>query len=380
MINSSSLLQSTLRESHKIATKATIMSANGVPLFTLAIIDGNVRVSSGNKYRRSADVKLSDPTGTLVPDELDDLLHPLSGNEIWLYRGAYLPTLGTTEYVQLGAFRIKDTEIMDSGSDLGITCKLIDRSLIVSRNRQIEPLVVAGGQSMGTLIKSVLDIKYPGIQYASDFTQTRPWVLTPSGLIDRTNDAWEILGKWARDAGLDLLFDNVGLCDLRPLPAGNPTADDIDWKVLEGSISPLLSVRKDLTADDTYNHVACYSQPTDGTTPVFGEAQIDDIRHPLSVTGPMGDIPFFYSSNMFTSSDQCIMVAQSLLYQHAGHTEHVHFNSLVNPCVESFDIVQAKRAKSKIDGIYSLDNITIPLTPLRAMECDTRERFLLDLV
>lgn len=377
MISSSAAFQNILRESHKIVTKAVIMTLNQ-PTFTLAIVDGNVRVDNGNKHRRTADVRLSDPTGTLVPSDLKDLLHPLSGNEIWLYRGAYIPSTGVEEYIQLGAFRIKDTEIMDSGADLGITCKLVDRSLKVVQARNTEPITIASGQSMGTIIKSVLDVKYPTIQYATDFTQVQPWITAPAALLDRAQDAWEVIAKWATDAGLDLLFNNKGQCDLRPLPGGNPAPDDVNWKVLEGSISPLLSLKKDLTSDNTYNHVVCYSQPTDNTTPVSGEAEITDPAHPLAVTGPMGDIPFFYSSNMFTSATQAQVVAQALLYQHAGHTEHIHFNSLVNPCLETNDIVQVKRAKSQVDAYYSLDNITIPLTALRAMECDTRERFLLD--
>jgi hypothetical protein len=377
MIPSTSKFQSIIRESHKVVTKAVVMTGNN-PTTTLTIVDGNVRVDSTNKFRRTADVKLSDPTGTLVPNELTDLLHPLSGNEIWLYRGAYVPSLGTEEYIHLGSFVIKNCEIQDSGENLGISVKLVDRALNVSRARFLEPYVVTSGQAMGTAIKNVLDARYPSVQYAVDFTTIRPWITAPAGVIDRAADTWEILSKWAKDGGLDLAFDHTGKCDLRLMPAGNPGPDDVDWKVIEGQLSPMLSLRKDLTSDNTFNHVVCYSQPTNNTTPVSGSASITDARHPLAITGPMGDIPFFYSSNMFTSAVQCQIVAQSLLYQHAGHTEHVHFNTLVNPCIEANDIVQVKRTKSKVDAYYSLDNITIPLTSVRSMECDTRERFLLD--
>jgi hypothetical protein len=378
MITSTSQFQQVIRESHKVVTKAVIMTGNN-PQFTLSIVDGNVKVyNCTNKFRRTADVKLSDPTGTLVPNELTDLLHPLSGNEVWLYRGAYVPSLGVEEYIQLGAFVIKDCEILDSGENLAISVKLYDRSLSVSRARILEPTVVASGTSMGTVIKNVLDVRYPKVKYGMDFTQVRPWITAPAGVIDRTSDPWEVLSKWACDAGLDLMFDNTGMLMLHPLPAGNPSSGDVNWKVIEGQLSPMLSLRKDLTQDNTYNHVMCYSQPTDGVTPVSGSAAITDNRHPLCVTGPMGDIPFFYQSNMFTSNEQCQAVAQSLLYQHAGHSEHVHFNSLVNPCLEAYDIVQVIRTKSKVNAYYSLDSATIPLTATRALECDMRERFLLD--
>src|SRR3954464_640707 len=145
MIPSSSQFQQIIRETHKVVTKAVIMTADN-PTFTLAIVDGNVKVDYTNKHRRTASVKLSDPTGTLVPNELTDLLHPLSGNEVWLYRGAYVPALGAEEYIQLGAFKIKDAEILDSGEDLSISVKLYDRSLAVARSRFQEPFVVTTGQ------------------------------------------------------------------------------------------------------------------------------------------------------------------------------------------------------------------------------------------
>lgn len=376
MISAEPELMNTLQESHKIATKAVV--TDGVnPVYELSIIDGNVRIDSTQKRRRTADVKLSDPTGSLVPNEITDLLHPLSGNEVWLYRGAYVPQLGRDSLCQLGAFRIVSGEITDSGSDLAITLKLEDRSYRVSRSRVTNPYTIGSGSLLYFALQYVIETAFPDVEYAVDFSNIQPTIAVPQLVVDRTSDPWDLPVKWARDAGLDLYFNNEGKLMLETWPQGDPNLDDLVWSFDEGELSTILSTRRDLTADDTYNHVVCYSQPTDGSTPVSGEAYVSDTNHPLRITGPMGDLPFYYSSNMFRDASQCILTAQALLYRHLGHTEHTHFNALVNPCLHDGDVVSVTRERSGIIGVYSLDKLTIPLTALRAMECDTRERFIL---
>lgn len=375
MINSSAEFQKVVKASHKVLAKAEVRNAAGTVLEVLKVNDGNVRINSANKHRRTADVKLSDPTGSLTPDALTSLLHPLSGNEVYLYRGAYVPGVGE-EYILLGVFPIKDTEIMDSGADLGITVKLIDRSLRLSNARNVQPLAIYPGAGVTSTIKLWAQLRYPSVQFKQDFDLIAPWYELNPGVIDRASDMLEVLTKFAKDIGYDLLFDNEGLMDLQPLPSGTPSAADVSWTVSEGETGTLLSIRKDLTQDDTYNHTVCYSQNTDGTAPVWAEAYESDPNHPLNIYGPIGDKPFFYSSGMFRTTEQCYAAASALLYKHLGHTEHIHFNNVVNPCVTDGDVAQITRAKSKIDNYYSLDNITIPLTAVRAMECDSRERFI----
>jgi hypothetical protein len=377
MISAEPELMNTLQQSHKVATKAVVVANQKDPIFELSVIDGNVRNDSTQKFRRTADAKLSDPTGSLVPRDLTDLLHPLSGNEVFLYRGAYVPELGRDSLCQVGAYRIVGSEITDSGSDLAITIKLADRGYRVSRSRVTQPLTYSSGSLLWSVLEDLLTLRYPDIEFGVDFSTVRPTLTVPDSVIDRTDDPWEMAVKWARAAGLDLYFDHQGMVFLDALEQGDPKIDDVVWNFDEGALSTVLSTRRNLTADDTYNHVVCYSQPTDGTTPVWGEAFISDTDHPLNIYGPMGDIPFFFSSNMFRDSAQCVMTAQALLYSHLGHTEHVHFNALVNPCLHDGDVVSVTRERSEILGYFSLDNLTIPLTAKRAMECDTRERFIL---
>lgn len=379
MISASEELMTTLQESHVVATKAVVMNGND-PIMELDIVDGNVTIDSAAKNRRTANVKLSDPTGNLVPKEITDALHPLAGNEVWLYRGAFVPAFDDTEMCQMGCFAIKDGEIVDSGSDLAITLKLVDRSFVVSRRRVKEPIVYTSGPALCFALYANFYNYYPEVKYANNFLDVRPWIIAPNTKIDRGADIWDTSVKWALDAGLDLYFNNMGELVLEPLPAANPVAEEVVWQFEEGEASTLLSTRKDLTVDDTYNHVICYGQASDGTPPVWGEAMVTDTRHPLSIYSHMGDVPFFYSSPMFTTPEQCTVVAQSLLYKHLGHTEHIHFNALVNPCLDDGDLVTVARERTAISDYFTLDKLTIPMTAMRAMECDTRERFILDSV
>lgn len=377
-VHTSAQLQRVLKESHAVATKCTVIENMKDPLVDLNIIDGNVHVNTANKIRRTAEVKLSDPTGNLVASDINDLLHPLSGNEVVLRRGAFVPDFNAPEYCHQGYYIIQAFEVIDSGSNLDISLTLADRSYAISRARSIDTMVISGSVSLGTQIKNVLDVRWPHNMYANDFTAVRPWILAPAGVINRTDDVWEICTKWATDAGLDLRFDPHGMLELKEMPNSTPGVDEVAWEYVEGVTCTMLSIRRNVTQDNTYNHVVCYSQPTDGTTPVSGEAKVTDPDHPLNVNGPMGDIPFFYSSNTFTSAQQCITVAQSLLYKHLGHTEHIHFNALAQPCLEENDVVRIKRAVAGVDTYVTLENFTLPLTGLRAMEIDARDRFVLD--
>lgn len=374
MISSSAAFQRTIRESHEMITKAVVTSGDQARQ-QLDIVDGNVRIKATNKFRRTADIRLSDPTGDLTPSELNDLLHPLSGNEVLLYRGARIASEKRDEYIQLGRFRIKDTEIMDSGGSLGITIQLVDLALRISQFRTVEPVTVASGTPIGTAIQDMITAKHSWVTFANDFTQVRPWITLPALVVDRATDEWELFQKWATDGGLDLFFDNEGQLVLQPGLSGEPGLGEVVWEFAEGELSTLLSLRRDLTIDNTYNYVMVYGQNTDGTPPVFwGTAVVGD--HPLSTSGPLGTIPFFYSSALMKTVEQCEAVGSALLWKHLGHTEHVHFNSLVNPCLDGLDVCRVIRARSKVDSFYSLDNLTIPLVSVRAMECDTRERFI----
>jgi hypothetical protein len=254
--------------------------------------------------------------------------------------------------------------------------KLVDRSLHLSRARNVQPLAIYPGAAVTSTIKLWTQLRYPEVQFRQDFDLIAPGYLLNPGVIDRASDMLEVQTRFAKDIGYDLFFDNEGFMDMKPLPSGNPTSADINWTVTEGESGTLLSIRKDLTQDDTYNHVVCYSQNTEGSPPVWAEAYESNPNHPLNVFGPVGDIPFFYASSHFRTTEQCYAAASALLYKHLGHTEHTHFNNIVNPCITDGDVVHVVRENIGIDTYYTLDNITIPLTALRAMECDTRERFI----
>lgn len=80
-----------LTQSHVAVSLATVNAAlSDVPLATLAVISGTVTVDDTRAVRRTCTLTLQDPTGQLVPADVSDLLHPLSGNELHLWRGLRL--------------------------------------------------------------------------------------------------------------------------------------------------------------------------------------------------------------------------------------------------------------------------------------------------
>lgn len=374
MIPASTAFNDTIRQSHKVVSKCEIYS-DGIFQAQLFIVDGNVRVDAKNKFRRTADVKLIDVTGDLTPQSASDLLSPQSGNEFVLYRGVHIPSTGVDEYIQLGSFIIKDTEIYDTGEYLQLTLKGYDRGFRVSKAKLAQPLWIIPGDNVGNAIKHVLTYKWPDIPFANDFTLVCDCFM-PGTILDRKTDPWEACIGWATDAGMDLYFNNYGQCTLVKLPEGDPNTNSVVWSYVEGPEAQFLSLRVDLTQDDTFNHTVVTSSPTNGTTPLWAEALITNPGHPLYIGGSFGDTPYFYSSPLFTDQDQVQSVANSLLQQHSGHSEHIHFNALVNPCLEANDLVYIERARANVASYFSMEQLVIPMVAVRAMEADTRVKYI----
>lgn len=80
---------SALRKSHVAVGKAEVLDGSTV-LAELNILGGNVDADRGRSVRRTCQVTLTDPDGTLTPFSITDMLAP-RGNELKLYRGVRLP-------------------------------------------------------------------------------------------------------------------------------------------------------------------------------------------------------------------------------------------------------------------------------------------------
>lgn len=342
------------------------ISFNGIlQQVELLVTDGEVTISN-ELIRRSASITIIDPTGQLTPASTNDLLMPL-GTEITLYRGLIFPD-GTTETVRLGVFGIDDVQIEDSGANMSIRIDLFDRAKKVQRANFTSDYNIPAGTNYVDAIRNMLIQGFPKI--VVNFPVLTD--VTPNILFQHNTDRWKAAVDMATDIGYDLFFNNDGVCIMRP-------ALRAIWPVMvftEGETGNLLDIRKRYNRDSIYSHVIVSGETTDNTVPVRAEAVDNDPKSPTYYLGPFGDVPYFYTSQLITTTDQAQATALGLLSRVSGILEGLEFNALPNPSLEVSDIINVTRALSKVDANYGVEKISLPLTQDRAMFVTCRSRSL----
>jgi hypothetical protein len=365
-----------LTRSHRITTRAEVIRNNSV-VTELKIQDGNVHVTPGDGPRRDAELHIVDEFENLRPFFPTDMLHPMSGNEIRLFRGI----AGVGE-VQLGVFGMEDTEINDSGEALRLQLNLVDRSMMVSRSRFTTMRVVSTNSDLAATIRALIEDVYPAAQFSDSFDSILAGQVTGSqAAFERTADPWASCRKLCRDQGFDLFFNNQGLVDVRvePDPSDRVAMEEaVSWTYREGHDATILSIKKKVTRAGTFNAVVVNGEPTDGSPAVTATAVDDNPDSPTYYLGPFGYVPWFYASSFIRTTAQAQAVADQLLLQKCGRLESMHFNAIVNPAHDHGDIVKILRRRASLPNgcYYQFDTVTIPLVAVRAMEVTTKQRYL----
>lgn len=361
-----------LRRSHRMLARATVTDRAG-EVTTLQVTGGSVTADATAANRRRCQVTLTDGTGRLTPAGATSLLAPY-GNELRLERGLRLAA--GDELVPLGVFGISETQVADTPGGLTITLTGYDRSKRVQRNRWTQPYTVAAGTNYADAIAAVLESRAPGGTY--NFAPTsRVTPLLVFGL-ERDNDPWKDASSMAAAIGMELFFDAAGVRVLRPVPnlLTSPVAD-----TYAPGEAKLLGVTRKLTAEAAYNGAVVTGEAADTAAPVRAEAWD---RDPTSATyagdpigsSPFGARPYFLTSAFITTQAQAQDVADALLRSITYGAESLTFPAVVNPAHEPGDVVAVRRAASRVDGRYVLEQLTIPLTAGEQLQATARSKAL----
>lgn len=378
MIPTTDKFQKTILGSHRISLEFEA-SYNGIlSTLDLNVVDGDVTISS-DLIRRSATITIVDPTGELTPSTPTDIIMPL-GTEMTFFRGVKYPD-GTAEHIRLGVFGVDDVQIEDSGANLTIRIDLFDRSKKVQRAQFTKDYSIPKNTNLITAITRLLKDGFPTIQTnfpASDHK-------TSAIVYQHNTDRWKAAVDLAASIGYDLHFNSRGVCVMtQPIIQSAPVltfTDGIDGSVLDVAAS-LLEIRKRYNRDKMYSHVIVTGESTGNTVPVRAEAVDDDPKSPTYWKGPFGDVPYFFTSKLITTVDQAQDAAINLLATVSGILEGLEFAALPNVALDVGDMVYVKRQKSKVDAIYAVEKITLPLTQDRNMfvTCRTRSLNVIGLV
>jgi Domain of unknown function (DUF5047) len=290
----------------------------------IPVVDGNVTCDRGSKVRWSSQIDIA-----LYPWELVPLLDTYKAR-FKVFRG--LTSLGRTEMLQLGEYRVDEVGRSDIGhlsiSGSGLESYIVDA-------RFLRPRTPPYGDSTLTTIAGLITEAVPATPtviaqntFDSRIQATAPWER------DRI-DAVLALGD---SLNADVLANNEGVFVIKDKPTlvGRVPV----FVVNAGPGGVLLGEQVKNTRDGVYNAVSVSGQSSDQSIPpVWGWAYDSDPASPTYYYGDFGQKPMFYSSQYIYSEDQCVSIAQTMLAEALAVNSSLSFDSLAVCFLEAGDVV-----------------------------------------
>lgn len=354
-------LQTATSQSHTSVVTADIYTAGVAVSLNLPVVSGSVTIDGRAALRRRCTVTVLDVDGTYAPSTPSSRLAPY-GNELVLKRGV------TGDMASLGVFRIATAKVNDTGP---VTIELagFDRAGTVQAARFETPYTVAAGTNYATAIQALITSRYSGLTFSFATTSR----LTPLLVFEEGSDPWEAAQKMAASIGMEVFFDAVGTCVLRPEPDPNAVGVAVTTYT-EGTAGVVVEVTNDLDADPGYNKFIVSGEPVDGSAPVRAEALDNNPASPTYFYGAYGRRPRFFRSQFITTTAQAQETANALLLRELGGSEQVSFSAVPNPAHDAGDIVRVVRARIGVDTVAVIDSLTMPLEPAGLMRVATRKQ------
>jgi hypothetical protein len=147
---------------------------------------------------------------------------------------------------------------------------------------------------------------------------------------------------------------------LPPLDLGSLTSPDFTYIEGEGNIA--LDMSREYSDEGVFNGFIVTGESVgDQLPPVRGEAWDENPTSPTYRFGPYGEVPGFITDNLAKTAEQCQAIARAQLNLVLGATSRLNMTGICNPSYECGDIVQVKRDKAKVDGLYVVDAFSVPL-------------------
>lgn len=335
----------------------------------LMINDGAVTVDATTAYRRSLSLS-TDPKQSVY-----DVLS-VPGAEITVTQ-TLIYTDSSRESVPQGVFIVDQSQIgYAPGDTLQLTCP--DRSLKIARNRFGVARSSIASNKAWQEIQRLVEGAWPGSTYPFP-----GWSLLDESATSKVGSIlWD---DGQRDAAItslctassvEMFFDQQGKAVLRPVPllssssvpawtvdANAPgaimTAADRSWD--------MSSVRNAVLASTSATDVTFAPQLWQNTT----------VGDPLNVTGPLGFVPYYYSSPLLRTAAQALAAAKTILRKQLGVARQLTVEAANNPALDAGDVIKVMLPKidrntARPIELHIIDSVTHPLTPQGTQQITTR--------
>lgn len=336
-----------LRQSRTPIVRADLYSGATLLTANLPVSDGTLSLDAGSPVRRTASVQIA--SSALVPWAATDSLAPY-GNEIALSLGVQYPDL-STELVPVGRLRI-DEAAPSTGSSL-ITLQCSDR---VKKIQEAQFLTPAQSVTSHTIIAEITRLIVGALP--GQVVQNQTSSTTLATLMSWTQDRWGAISDMATSIGAEVIFDPTGVCLIRPVPT---LASVPVWAIDAGAQGVMVSAQRTMNRQNVYNAVVATSDPIDGTPPLQAIVLDTDPMSATRWTGPFGQVPRFYTSNLITTAAQATTAAKGVLARSVGAAFSVNFAAVPNPALDGGDVIQIVYPTGQVE-LHMIQTLSLSLS------------------
>jgi hypothetical protein len=345
MIPCSALFQAAMPYSSTMFTEMDIVF-NGV------ILENQVPLTSGSantdrtrntRYEASVEIGMY-PWSSLPVDS--------KGTRVRLYRG--IESIGTRERVQIGEYQVFTYKRTNRGT-VSTTLKGLENFLIEASF--IRPVTPPYGTSTIQTIQNLITEVLPDAEFVVTVSTDRLISATGAWEKDRWGDAiTSLAGSINAEvyAGYDGRWYIVDAPDLTNLTG--------QYRIAGGPGGVLITEDRSDTREGVYNAVSVSANSSDQTVPpLWAWAYDDDVDSPTYFYGPYGQRVRYYSSQFFTTVDQCQNYATRLLAESLAPNQTLSIGTLPIPFLEASDPVTLVSEQGYPTADYLINKTTVPL-------------------
>lgn len=394
-----------LKGSHRPMVVVKTLSTDGT-FRNIPVVSGDVKIDrTSQDVRRTVTFKTNDLS--LVPNKATDALS-IYGNHVYVYRGVLwnvseigtelanavpplnrnvlAPTNGAYELVPLGVFRINSVGVTEDGEgQVEISVDGSDISNNIAKNHWTNPVsvwktaykvpigasdttpeqtyVATGVQEAIQLLindrwsigkKSVFGAPIFNFGGVADKPLTSP-VIMGSNTVSTTgsNSPWTDITALAGAIGAELYVDADGAFRLQSIP--DPNTVSPVWDLFDGEGGLLITAQRTLNDAKAVNYVIATGENTATKTPFKAVSYDADPSSPTYYLGEFGRVigkeP---GRRKLTTQAQTQNAADTYLNWFVGGDESVTVDAIVNPALDTGDVLRVRRKKV---GIYNASTI-----------------------
>jgi hypothetical protein len=339
-------LEALLAGSRTWTTKVEVLYAGQIVTTLSVVVDGAVSIDEV-AVRRSLDMTLVDPDGTLTPADARDLLAP-KGTEIRIYKG--LMVNGAIEEVPLGVFGVTKPVVSAHNPGTQVKITAFDRVDSVRLHRFEVPWHISAGtlttDAIGDIITSRLNCP---VRVTSTGNTTNEVVY------DELSDPWKAVQDLAAADSLVAYFDPLGTAVIAP---EGETDTGITYQ--PGEQSMLLKTERSIESDRTYSGVIVKAEHPDAE-PIRVVVWDENPSSPTYWQGPFGKRPYGFSSPLITTVDMATEAANTILARVSQMRQEARFTTVGHPGHDVGDVVTIIDPESRTSGRWTIYGGKVPL-------------------